>query len=581
LLLRLQGRLALRGLPYGWTAWARLLFGGALALALLGPAAGHWYARETAHLTHLFLGGPRERADAAALLARGAALASAAILILDSIAYAQIVHHPDMETLARTPLAPRTILAARACAGYAMAAPLLLVASLPLVVGLDRSLGLGWGALYAGLALLLLLPVLPIAGAALLAVVLLRLAPASHARGLTAFLAPLLVCGAGVASTLQGHGAHDAGGVTGIVASVSTAWTDSPLAWVGRALAEVATDQPLGALRNVGRTVALASAAMGLAAILARDLFAAGVVAYRAAPSGSQRRARGSRTAVRPTVSPSIAAVVRAPTLAGPRVSRDASPWRPLLGKEWRLSRRDGTMRGRLAFGLVGVALAFSTGIELAGARGADPPSTAAMDTVMAALTAGATSAGLYILLLFGVGGLLSALLEAAWAREAAARDVLARSPLPLPRVLLALGAFYAVPGILGALALATAGTLLLGRPVIDIALAAPALAGGLAMLCGATLTATSIWPARNASTTPVTLVPHSWRARVVMGAADILVSIACEVPLTVALTLAGARQPALALAVALVPLGLAAAVLTLCLRVATRRLDRLLTNTR
>jgi len=557
LLLRLQGRLALRGLPYGWTAWARLLFGGALALALLGPAAGHWYARETAHLTHLFLGGPRGRAGAAALLARGAALASAAILILDSIAYAQIVHHPDIETLARTPLAPRTILAARAGAGYAMAAPLLLVASLPLVVGLDRSLGLGWGALCAGLALLLLLP----------------------ARGLTAFLAPLLVCGAGVASTLQGHGAHDASGVTGIIASVSTAWTDSPLAWVGRALAEVATDQPLGALRNVGRTIALASAAMGLAAILARDLFAAGVVAYRAAPSGSQRRARGSRTAVRPTVSPSIAAVVRAPTLAGPRVSRDASPWRPLLGKEWRLSRRDGTMRGRLAFGLVGVALAFSTGIELAGARGADPPSTAAMDTVMAALTAGATSAGLYILLLFGVGGLLSALLEAAWAREAAARDVLARSPLPLPRVLLALGAFYAVPGILGALALATAGTLLLGRPVIDIALAAPALAGGLAMLCGATLTATSIWPARNASTTPVTLVPHSWRARVVMGAADILVSIACEVPLTVALTLAGARQPALALAVALVPLGLAAAVLTLCLRVATRRLDRLLTN--
>jgi len=575
LLLRLQGRVALRGAPCGWAEWARLLLGGALVLALLGPAVASWYARETVYLAHLFLRSPKGQAGAAILLARDAALVSAAVLVLDSIAYAQVVHHPDMETLARTPLAPRTILAARVCASYATVAPLLLAASLPLVVGLDRALALGWGALGAALVLLLLLPALPIAGAALLAVILLRLVPASYARGLTAFLAPLLVCGAGVASTLQGHVASDAG----IVASVGAAWTDSPLTWVGSALTAVVADRPGDALLDAGGTVALALAVGGLASILARDLFAAGVVAYRDTSAGPRRRPYRPRVPALAVVRP-VADIVWAPVPAAPRPRRVASAWRPLLGKEWRLSRRDGTTRGRLAFGLVGVTLAFSTGIELAGARGADAPSIAAVSAgaIGAALLAAATDAGLYVLLLFSVGGLLSALLEAAWAREAAARDVLARSPLSPRQVLLALGAFYAVPGILGAVALVTAGTLLLGRSAVDILLATPALAGGLAMLCGVTLAANAVWPARNASTT---LVPHSWRARLAMGVADILVSIACEIPLTLALALAHARQSALALAVALVPLVLAAALLALLLRVATRRLDRLLTGAR
>ncbi len=586
LLLRLQSRVALRGMPCGWAAWARLLLGGALVLALLGPSIASWYARETVYLAHLFLRSPRGQAGAATLLARDAALASAAVLILDSIAYAQVVHHPDMETLARTPLAPRTILAARVCASYATVAPLLLAAALPLVVGLDRALGLGWGALGAALALLLLLPLLPIAGAALLAVILLRLVPASRARGLTAFLAPLLVCGAGVASTLQGHAANEAGGDAGIVVWVGVAWTDSPLAWAGRALAAVATSQPSLALLTAGGTAALALAVGGLAAILARDLFAAGVVAYRGAPGRARRpRVRGPRGAST-TVSLNAVDVARTPAPAAPRRSRVAAAWRPLLGKEWRLSRRDGTTRGRLIFGLVGVTVAFSSGMELAGTRGGEAPSIAAVGAgaagaagaIAAALVAAATSAAFYILLLFSVGGLLSALLEAAWAREAEAREVLARSPLPLRRALLALGAFYAVPGVVCAVVLAAVGTLLLGHSAVDILLAAPALAGGLAMLCGATLAASAVWPARNASTT---LVPHSWRARLAIGAADTLVSIACDVPLTLALALAGARQPALALAVALVPLGLAAVLLALCLRVATRGLDRLFTGAR
>jgi len=570
---------ALRGLPRGWTAWARLLLGGALALALFGPVVASWYGRETAHLAHLLLGGPRGREGATTLLARGAALISAAMLILESISYAQIVHHPDMETLARTPLPPRTILAARACAGYAAVAPLLFAASLPLVVGLDRALGLGWGALGAALALLLLLPVLPVAGAALLAVILLRLVPASHARGLTAFLAPLLVCGAGVVSTLRGHAATDAGGDAGVVAWAAAAWTDSPLAWAGRALAALATNQPLPALLAAGGTLTLALAAVGLASILSRDLFAAGVATYRGAP-GRGRRPHGPRRprGLTAAVSFNAADVVWAPAPAAARARRDSSAWRPLLGKEWRLSRRDGTTRGRLAFGLVGVAVAFSTGIELAGARGSAAPfaGTLGAGTIGTALIAAVTGASLYVLLLFSVGGLLSALLEVAWAREALAREVLARSPLPPRQMLLALGAFYAVPGIILAVVLAAAGTLLLGRSAVDILVTVPALAGGLAMLCGATLAAGAIWPARNASTT---LVPHSLRARLAIGAADILVSIACEAPLTLALALAGTRQPVLALAVALVPLVLAAVLLALLLRIATRRLDRLLTG--
>jgi len=567
LLLRWQARLAVRGLPEGRPALLRSLAIAAVALPIALISLAPSYREVAASVLHA-LHAAHGAGWLPLICGRALSVVDATVFFFGSVFIAQIVNSNEMRVCAPAPVPARTIVAAQAVWLTACLCAFVFVFLAPLVALLALPAHLGWGGVIACLVIILTAAVLPLSVALLLAVILLRLIPASHARGTIALLAPVLGCTVGLASRVIAS-LSSASWLGRASAPVARAWEDSPFTWDGRALAAVLVAHPTDVVRYAAGSLIVAAATTALAWTLAHNLLSAGWFAYTAQASEG-RDTRPGRTA---RVRPDVATIVASSALA---LARRPLSWRALLTKEWRVARRESATRGRVLIGpysmaaVVPGALLTAKSVGRHGVKALSPVLPAALHAQPALV-----GAAIYdVTVLFSCGSLMVALIDAAWAREMGARDVMARAPLGPALVLSMLGLFYVTPCAVLAALLVAAGTMLLSTPVLAPIVVCVIIASDLVMLASVALSANVAWPARDR---PTGLVPQTWRARITMGLGDLAVSSVCSGFVTLALL--SLRHPLVVAILTSIPVVLAVGVIALCMRTGSRALDRLYTR--
>ncbi len=582
LLLRCHARQALRGLPEGRAAWLRSLVGAGATGAVVAFVMISSYRDLAPMLIHA------TRTSGAAghlpsMLGGYASALDAVLIILGAGSFARIVHTPDMEILASAPIPARIVVAAQAIRFAASLSALFLALGIPIVALVAAPLSLGVAGFAACACIITTIALAPLSVGLLLGVILLRAIPAAHARGAIALLAPtigsLFVLVSHLIAHLSSRGTVGVAGTVGsVAAAVARAWGVSPFTWDGRALAAVFAHHMASAVLYAGGDLLVAACTGLLGWALARDLFAAGWAAYTEQPGEGRRRVRhGAATATGAT--PDAAAVVALMAVAPlPMAAARGVPWRVLVGREWRLARRDGIARGRALTAicplLVAIGTALSAAVLLSEHRGR---ALARLLGAVPHLQAAALGATIYdVAVLMSCGGLMVALVDAAWAREMPSLDVLASAPLSSATIVGALGLAYAAPVALLAALCVAGGALALPLPVAAPILSCAIIASGLAMLSCLSILANALWPARGR---PAELVPQTLRARIALGVADLAVSLWSGLFIAVALALLTLRHPALAVACAMIAVVVAVVIVLLAVRTASRALDRLYTN--
>ena len=247
LLLRWQARLAVRGLPEGRPALLRSLAIAAVALPIALISLAPSYREVAASVLHA-LHAAHGAGWLPLICGRALSVVDATVFFFGSVFIAQIVNSNEMRVCAPAPVPARTIVAAQAVWLTACLCAFVFVFLAPLVALLALPAHLGWGGVIACLVIILTAAVLPLSVALLLAVILLRLIPASHARGTIALLAPVLGCTVGLASRVIAS-LSSASWLGRASAPVARAWEDSPFTWDGRALAAVLVAHPTDVVR--------------------------------------------------------------------------------------------------------------------------------------------------------------------------------------------------------------------------------------------------------------------------------------------------------------------------------------------
>lgn len=445
---------------------------------------------------------------------------------------ALLTYSSDLKLLLLTPLRPSLALGEKFAAVYAGLVGLVLALGLPIVIGIGSAAGVGVLYYPAALLVLLLLPALPVALALLLTVAVLRWAPPARARAITAVLGALLSGGIYVGTQLLANRSayQQPDGPPRLLTGVGGGpWSLLPVAWPGRALGLLIAGDGGAAAAYLGAAVLCGGLLAVLAVVLSARLFASGWATYqdvgrrtrRPAPAASTARprapaiardSRGDLSAGAGSVGPPgpgagplpgrlrqgmtalpglAASPVVSATGAGqatdrPGMRRIRGPaWWPLVGKEWRILRRDPRVWARLLYALVVIGFLFWQNLSRA-SLGSESPG---------ALPVSLGSLGFFGLLCFLLWLPLTTLALSAVNREGRSLFLLALAPVSARDILLAKWVFAATPSLVLAEALLLAGAVVLRLGPGQVALGACALASIGVAMAGALLLVSLIWP--------------------------------------------------------------------------------------
>jgi hypothetical protein len=338
--LALLTRVGLRAEVGRLRVWSRGQRAGlALALAVVGALM---------LLVATALAGVEIEAEAARAALVGAYLAAGVVLTAAALplGVAFLDEGSDAPFLLATPAHPAAVIAARLAATTFWDSLLALAILAPLTVGLGVALDAGPLFYVAGLILLPLVPLAPLAAGHALAFLLLRAVPPRAVQTALGIAGALLgsawyFARAGSASAF---GTQLAGGL--VTLGGTLAWL--PLGWPGRALAALSAGDLGGAVVMTAGTALVAVGAFVLAAGLGAAVARRGW--YELAPRSSGRRRRGRR------------------------VSFGAGPVGAVLLKDWRITYRDPNvwtrLLGPLAFFGIIVWQALANAAALSGPAG-------------------------------------------------------------------------------------------------------------------------------------------------------------------------------------------------------------------
>lgn len=412
-----------------------------------------------------------------------------------------LTYDSDLRLLLMTPLSTRLIMAEKLLFSCGQFILLLVTIGTIILVGVGRALGLGLAYDLTAVAILLLLPIVPVSLAFLLAVLLLRWVPPARARTITTVFGGLvgLIIYLGIQLLFQQPGRNGTADFRALLSGTNDAWwSNLPTTWPGRALAAVGQGDLGSGLTYLAATLLLALLLAGVAVLLSSRLFATGWATYQEVG----RRARpdavgaGAGTPFGPNETAATPSPARPASRKRPRrpppldasatLDRDSTgrlaPWWPLLGKEWRSLRRDPTVWSRLLFPLLIAGFGFyQTFAQMPSAEtpGAGSVSTFVLCGVLAYTT--------FFLLLILVPPIVN--------REGRALYLLALAPLSPADILRAKWAFCAIPVLILIEVLLAIGTLFLHVPLARAGLAALTFASLIVALTGALLLISLIWP--------------------------------------------------------------------------------------
>jgi len=425
---------------------------------------------------------------------------------------ALFTYNSDLKLLLLTPVRPWVVLAEKFAALYGVLAAPALAFGVPIVLGIGRVAGLSGVFDLWGVVVLLLLPVGPLALAMLLTVAVLRWVPPARARAVTAVLGAVVSGGVYIGSQLlaTGSGLH-AGHLPSLLAGGRSAWWSTlPLSWPGRILAAVATGDVGAAAVYLVATSLLVALLTAFAVTLSARLFATGWATYqevgrRARPApmapAATKRARGMEVSpfdeARPRSMPVNPSPVAASPLPLPRAAADLAAdaakagiprlvWWPLVGKEWRVLRRDPQVWARLLYSLVIAGFGLYRSVVIGTSVRATP------------FGVGGSQDGagtLFGLLTFVTYLLLASLALPAVNREGRSLPLLALAPLSARDILLAKWTFCAASALVPVEAILVVGAVALRLPVATALLGACVLAGVAVALSGVLILVSLLWP--------------------------------------------------------------------------------------
>ena len=427
---------------------------------------------------------------------------------------ALFTYNSDLKLLLLTPVRPWVVLAEKFAALYGVLAAPALAFGVPIVLGIGRVAGLSGAFDLWGVVVLLLLPVGPLALAMLLTVAVLRWVPPARARAVTAVLGAVVSGGVYIGSQLlaTGSGLH-AGRLPFLLAGGrSTWWSTLPLSWPGRILAAVAVGDAGAAAVYLVATSLLVALLTALAVTLSARLFATGWATYqevgrraRSAPvaPAATSRARGMEVSpfdeARPlsmAVSPPPVAASPLPLplpVAAPDLAADAAKagvprvvWWPLVGKEWRVLRRDPQVWARLLYSFVIAGFGLYRSVVIG---------TSVRATTFGVGGSQGGAGALFGLLTFVTYLLLAALALPAVNREGRSLPLLALAPLSARDILLAKWTFCAALALVPVEAVLVVGAVALRLSVATALLGACVLAGVAVALSGVLILVSLLWP--------------------------------------------------------------------------------------
>lgn len=261
----------------------------------------------------------------------------------------------DLRLLLLSPISPRILIGEKILASCLTIAPFLLVLGAPTLFAIGQALGLGVGFDLLAVVIVILLPVVPVSLVVLITVGVLHWVPPARARTATTALSLALGLSAYVGSQVffRGPVSEHLGN---LLATSSHAWWSAlPLVWPGQALAAAIAGDAAGALAYLAAEVLLCVVVAGLAIGVSAKLFATGWATY-------QEEGRRARVALAAT---SISPVSRGPlSQTSPTTKTTTTEHRPrwspiiaLIGKEWRVLRRDPQAWARSLCSLVGIGI--------------------------------------------------------------------------------------------------------------------------------------------------------------------------------------------------------------------------------
>lgn len=409
-----------------------------------------------------------------------------------------LTYDSDLRLLLMTPLSTRLIMAEKLLVSCGQFILILVTIGTIILVGVGRALGLGLAYDLTAVAILVLLPIIPVSLAFLIAVLVLRWVPPAWARTITTVFGGVLGLGAYIGSQLffGRQGQNRTADFRELLSGTNDAWWSSlPTTWPGRALAEVGLGHLGLGLTYLVATLLLALLLAGVTVLLSSRLFATGWATYQEVGRRARPRSAAVGTGLGGSSLPIEVPVATFPARPDRRalpIDTSASmlsegrgqiaPWWPLLGKEWRSLRRDPTVWSPLLFPFVVAGFVFYQFFTEM------PDDAQAGDvTISTIVLCGVLSYIAFFLLLISAQPIIN--------REGRALYLLALAPLRPAEILRAKWAFCALPVLAVVEVLLGVGTLFLHVPPARAGLAALTFVCLVVALTGGLLLINLIWP--------------------------------------------------------------------------------------